>query len=124
YRRSESISRTFLEVLNSPKLISAGNGAKDGWTARADIEFQNVTFAYREEWEPVLKNCSFRIPAGKTTLLLGPSGCGKTTIARLLLAFWRPTAGQIAIGGKEIQDFTPHQVRLRMSYVAQADHIV
>ncbi len=124
YRRSESISRTFLEVLNSPKLISAGNGAKDGWTVRADIEFRNVTFAYREEWEPVLKNCSFRIPAGKTTLLLGPSGCGKTTIARLLLAFWRPTAGQIAIGGKEIRDFTPHQVRLRMSYVAQADHIV
>jgi ABC-type multidrug transport system fused ATPase/permease subunit len=87
------------------------------------IEFQNVNFSY-DGIRPILHDCSFSVPACKSTLLLGPSGCGKTTVARLILAFWRPNSGEILIGGASHRNFSPVETRLHMSYVAQSDHIV
>jgi len=41
-------------------------------------------------------------PPGKVTSLIGPNGAGKTTVLNVLSGFYRPDAGSIAIGGREI----------------------
>ena len=146
-RRSESVARTFLDVLDAPVRVRVNTrgqempdvprGADAGqpgqraetsvaWSRGSDIRFSRVTFAYPQRDLPVLNDISFRIPAGKTTLLVGPSGSGKSTIARLLLGFWelRDGGGEIAIGGHSIHAFTPVELRAHMSYVAQGDHTV
>lgn len=128
-KRSESTSRTFLGVLEQQdaELPHDEEGAlrpAPHWKPAADIRFADASFGYTDEAELILKNCTCTIPAGKTTLLLGPSGSGKSTMAKILLGFWPLSSGRIEIGGGEIRDFSPTELRLQMSYVAQASHIV
>lgn len=65
---------------------------------RADIILNNITFGYgSEQIEPVLKNISLIIPAGKITAVVGSSGSGKTTLMKLLLRFYDPNEGTIQL---------------------------
>ncbi|MEG2044810.1 MAG: ABC transporter ATP-binding protein [Clostridia bacterium] len=57
------------------------------------IEFKDVSFAYDEEL--VIKNANFTINKGDFIYLMGSSGIGKSTIIKLLLAFEKPSSGEI-----------------------------
>lgn len=57
------------------------------------IELKNVTKSYGEK--QVLRELSYRFPAGETTVVMGPSGCGKTTLLNLLLGLEQPDRGEI-----------------------------
>jgi branched-chain amino acid transport system ATP-binding protein len=46
---------------------------------------------------------SFEAQPGAVTSLIGPNGAGKTTVLNMLGGFYRPDAGRIRIGGREIQ---------------------
>jgi len=72
-----------------------------------EIEFENVWFEYNAG-VPVLKNVSFKAPAGSTTALVGSSGSGKSTLISLAMNFNQPLAGTIKIDGKDL-----HSLRLR-----------
>jgi phospholipid/cholesterol/gamma-HCH transport system ATP-binding protein len=50
----------------------------------------------------VLKDISFQIPRGKTTVILGGSGCGKSTLLKHLIGLLKPTYGSILMNGKDI----------------------
>ncbi|MBU0936384.1 MAG: ABC transporter ATP-binding protein/permease, partial [Spirochaetes bacterium] len=67
-------------------------------TFEHEIEFRNVSFAYKPD-EPVLQNVSFKIKKGQTVALVGPSGSGKTTTVSLLCRFYPFTEGNIFIDG-------------------------
>ena len=71
---------------------------------KEDIILHNVTFGYgSEKLEPVLKNISITIPAGKVTAIVGASGSGKTTLMKLLLRFYDPKKGNIFLGETNFQ---------------------
>lgn len=127
-KRSESTSNAFLDLLEVRPVAAGGQAAAmpdTAWQSQQPVRFCAVSFRYRaDDTKPVLTQLNLEIPAGRTTLLLGPSGCGKSTIARLILRFWRPTAGSIEAGGRDIEQWTPQQLRAHMSYVAQGDHII
>ncbi|HEU4452706.1 MAG TPA: peptidase domain-containing ABC transporter [Longimicrobium sp.] len=64
------------------------------------VEMRGVSFRYGGPDSPaVLQDVDLRIPAGKVTAVVGASGSGKTTLLRLLLKFYEPTEGSIAVGG-------------------------
>lgn len=67
------------------------------------ITFEHVTKKYDEQ-TTVLNDVSFSMERGKFYTLLGPSGCGKTTILRLIAGFINPTAGNIYLNGKKMND--------------------
>lgn len=50
----------------------------------------------------ILKEISFSIPRGKTTVILGGSGCGKSTLLKHIIGLLKPTKGSILINGKDI----------------------
>ncbi len=54
--------------------------------------------------QPVLTGVDLEVPAGSLTALLGPSGSGKTTLLRVVAGFERVDAGQVAIGGRVVDD--------------------
>jgi ATP-binding cassette subfamily B protein len=88
--------------------------------ARGEIEFDNVTFHYPSRPEtPALEGLSLQVPEGEVLALVGPSGAGKTTVFQLLLRFYDPQAGRIALDGIELSRADPVAVRARIGLVPQ-----
>jgi len=77
-----------------------------------------VSFAYNEG-EPVLKDISLTVPAGKTVALVGPSGAGKSTIINLALRFFDPQNGHVLIDGQDISKVTIDSLRQSIALVTQ-----
>ncbi|CAM4367984.1 ATP-binding cassette subfamily B protein AbcA/BmrA [Paenibacillus endophyticus] len=87
------------------------------------IQVDHVSFAYKAE-EPILRDVSLTIEAGKVTALVGPSGSGKTTLFSLLERFYDPTSGSIRLGGKDIRDASLRSWRSQIGYVSQESPII
>jgi ATP-binding cassette subfamily B protein len=84
-----------------------------------DVEFNDVTFRYGNR-KPALENLSFVIPRGKKVALVGASGSGKSTAAKLMLKYYEPESGEIAIGGTNILNIETGSLRRGISYVPQS----
>jgi ATP-binding cassette subfamily B (MDR/TAP) protein 1 len=79
-----SASGGFFDIIDSDRVSVDGLRDPDV-SARADIEFHDVRFAYpTRPGVQVLKGFNARFEKGKTTALVGPSGSGKSTIVGLL----------------------------------------
>ena len=82
-----------------------------------DIEFKNVSLEFGET--PVLRDVSFRAPAGKTTAIVGASGAGKTTIFNALTRLYAHSSGEITISGLANTEIDPSALRTCISVVSQ-----
>lgn len=74
------------------------------------IEFKNVSFSYPGTDKLVLKNVSFTLDKGTTTVLVGLNGAGKTTIIKLLTRLYDPTDGVILLDGEDIRKYDTTQL--------------
>ncbi len=83
-----------------------------------EVSFEGVQFGYDRRRE-ILKDVSFRIPAGKTVAVVGPSGSGKSTIGRLLYRFYDVEQGSIRIDGQDIRELTQDSLRACIGVVPQ-----
>jgi subfamily B ATP-binding cassette protein MsbA len=85
-----------------------------------EIEYKNVSFAYREgEVGWVLNDINLKIAKGKTIALVGQSGSGKTTMADMLPRFYDATKGEILIDGIPIRNTRLKDLRDLMGIVTQ-----
>ena len=74
------------------------------------IEVINLVTHYGDR--EILKNISFSIPKGLTTVVLGGSGCGKSTLLKHLIGLLRPTRGTILIHEKDITEMTDDELNV------------
>lgn len=86
---------------------------------RGDIRFENVTFQYEEEKEPVLNDFSLSIEPGENIALVGHTGAGKSSIARLIARFYEFQQGSIMIDGQDIRTFNLENYRSQLGIVSQ-----
>ncbi|CAL9494840.1 Sulfate_thiosulfate import ATP-binding protein CysA [Streptomyces sp. enrichment culture] len=70
-------------------------------------------FGRRGGW--ALRDCSFRLPAGRVCAVVGPNGAGKSTLLGLAAGLTVPTEGAITVLGSP-----PASARPRVGYVDQA----
>lgn len=84
-----------------------------------EITFREVTYAYREKGEPVLKGVSFTLLPGEKVALLGPTGAGKSTLAYLLLRFADPQEGEILVNRLLLKEIDPEEWRRQVSFLPQ-----
>lgn len=82
------------------------------------VEFDHVTFGYAED-EPVLKDVSFSIRAGRVLGVLGRTGSGKTTMTRLLFRLYDVNSGDIRIGGADLKSLQLDHLRKHIGMVTQ-----
>ena len=104
------------EVLEAEPERDAADAAEAPMTG--DITFENVSFSYGEGPE-VLHDVSFTIPGGGSFGILGGTGSGKSSLLMLLCRLYAPTAGRIAVDGKDIAAMPARWVRKNVGIVLQ-----
>ena len=87
------------------------------------IEFRDVSFSYADGTR-VLDQLSFAIAPGESVALVGTSGSGKSTLMRLLLRFYDPDQGSVAVNDMDIRTVSLESLRSSMGAVLQEPHIL
>jgi ATP-binding cassette subfamily B protein len=88
--------------------------------ARGTVALEGVTFHYPSRPDSAaLDGFSLAVDAGEKVALVGPSGAGKTTVFQLLLRFYDPQHGRVAIDGVDLREADPVAVRARLAVVPQ-----
>ena len=83
------------------------------------LSFENVTFTYPMDKEPMLKDVTFTIEPGQMVGVVGATGAGKSTLAQLIPRLFDPQEGAIKIGGKDIREVSEGTLRKAVSIVLQ-----
>jgi ATP-binding cassette subfamily B protein len=84
-----------------------------------EIRFDQVTFAYKPDIPPVLRDFSMRIAPGESVAIVGHTGAGKSSLAKLVTRFYEFQGGSITIDGRDIRSFDIHAYRARLGIVPQ-----
>jgi ABC-type multidrug transport system fused ATPase/permease subunit len=106
------------EIRSMPTEDDEDLGRQPVEAIRGEVVFQNVWFEY-VAGVPVLRDISFRAPAGTTTALVGASGSGKSTLMSLVMAFNRPQQGQVLVDGRDLGSLRLRDYRSRLGIVLQ-----
>ena len=106
------------ELIDEPCEIPDFEDAKVLEDVSGDVTFRDVEFSYEPE-KPLIKHLNITAKAGKRIAIVGPTGCGKTTLINLLMRFYDPVSGQIAVDGNDIQNVTRHSLRKNYGMVLQ-----
>ncbi|MFC4801198.1 ABC transporter ATP-binding protein [Neobacillus sp. GCM10023253] len=100
------------DVVDAPDAVECGQ-------VTGNINFENVSFAYNENEEPVLKNINLQVKKGETIALVGMSGGGKSTLVSLIPRFYDVTNGRITLDGVDIRQFRVQSLRDKIGVVFQ-----
>ncbi len=122
-RALASADRVF-GVLDTPSLTPDRKDALDRVPADwREIAFEDVSFGYDGGRAPAVEGLRFRVGRGEKVAVVGVSGSGKSTLASLLLRFYEPTSGRIALDGRDIRDIRQRAWRGRIGLVLQDIHL-
>lgn len=119
-----SILQRTLHIANVTEFLAArpqGIAAGKSLAApRAEIVFDDVTFAYPGCKEPALKDVSLRIRAGETVALVGENGAGKSTLVKLIARLYDPDQGRILFDGVDMREISRDAVHDQIAFVFQS----
>ena len=107
----ETLHRTDGETVEE-EVVSAAS------LIESSVLFDCITFRY-QKGDTVFEDFSLHIRAGEKVGLVGASGSGKSTLTKLLLRFIVPHQGNIKVGGKNIESYSPQELRRLIAYVPQ-----
>lgn len=86
---------------------------------RGELLVDKVTFAYRDDREPVLRQLGLRLPAGGINAVVGRNGSGKSTLLKVMQGLYQPQSGRILLDGADIAQFTREQLARWIGYLPQ-----
>ncbi|NJK39622.1 MAG: ABC transporter ATP-binding protein [Oscillatoriales cyanobacterium RM1_1_9] len=118
YQRAMASINRVMNLLDTPIEIHPGKISLPVDSIQGDIEFKNVSFAYRDRI-PVIDNLSLRIPAGKTIAIVGSTGSGKSTMVKLLLRLYEVQSGTITLEGVDLEALKLQDLRQAIGLVSQ-----
>jgi ATP-binding cassette subfamily B protein len=108
----------FFEILDTRSGLHEAPGAPELREVRGEVAFEHVSFGY-DAARLVLRDLSFRVPAGGTVAVVGPTGAGKTTALSLLYRAYDPASGRITIDGIDIRAVSLASLRAHIAVVFQ-----
>jgi ATP-binding cassette subfamily B protein len=115
-------SERIFGLLDTPVEIVAPAASRTFPAGPQPVEFDHVWFAYKgEDW--VLRDVTFSIRPGETIAVVGHTGAGKTTLISTLLRFYDVARGAIRVGGVDIRELDPADLRRHFGVVLQDPHL-
>lgn len=120
-QRAAGAMERLVELRNAmPVIVAPPQPLAFPQPTRGDIRFDDVSFRYPSRPDDLaLDRFSLHIRSGENVAIVGPSGAGKSTTFQLLLRFYDPASGRIAIDGIDIAKASPEEVRKRIGLVPQ-----
>jgi len=112
------------EIHDTENEIVKKETLKNGKVENVDkIIINNLFFSYNNSDNIVLSNINFTLNRDETIAIVGSSGSGKTTLIKLLLAFYKPTSGNIMLGKKNLLELNYDEWRKKCGVVMQDGYI-
>jgi ATP-binding cassette, subfamily B, bacterial len=109
-------------VLTATGDMAYGSSTLDGAGGPATLRFDRVSFAY-VPGQPVLRDVTFEVPAGRTVALVGPTGSGKSTIAALAARLVDPGAGRVSVDGVDVRELGQAALARTVALVPQVPFV-
>jgi subfamily B ATP-binding cassette protein MsbA len=106
------------QFIDSDIEVDSGDYSVDRVEGR--VEFKNLSFAYRNTDQDVIKNINLTIEPGQTVALVGLSGSGKSTLISLLARFYDHDRGQLLVDGVDVTDYSLVNLRKQIAIVNQS----
>ncbi|MDQ3657211.1 MAG: ABC transporter ATP-binding protein/permease, partial [Chloroflexota bacterium] len=119
FARAEASASRVNEVLDSVPTVTNPPVAIEAFRPRGRVEFDNVTFAYDDDSEPVLREISFTAEPGQTVAILGATGSGKSSLISLIPRFYDPTEGRVLIDGIDVREIDERVLRSTIAVALQ-----
>lgn len=98
----------------SPRVMTAPAG---------HVVFDDVEFSYHGAERPVLDGVRFEATPGTVTAIIGSTGSGKTTLVNLIPRLMDVTGGQVRVGGVDVRELDPADLRARIGLVPQRAYL-
>ena len=119
FQRGAASMARINRILALEPAVADTNGASAPSSLRGDVEFREVSFRYpgTERW--VLRDVSFRAPAGSMLAVVGATGSGKSTLVSLLTRLYDPQQGEILLDGVPIREIPLASLRAAIGMVPQ-----
>ena len=111
--------RALRHVMDMPREHAPGQSRLAHDKLRGSIELREVSFRYPNQKTPILDKVSLRIEPGERVAIIGRVGSGKTTLVKLLLGLYPPTDGTLHVGGHDLRQIDPADLRRNMGTVLQ-----
>jgi len=120
-QRAAGATERLIEILQvESHILAPVKNAVSAVNLTAEIAFENVSFNYPSRPnQPATDELTLTAEQGKVLALVGPSGAGKTTLFELLQRFYDPQSGNITLGGTDIRQLGPTNLRQQMALVPQ-----
>lgn len=109
--------------IRSDTITHIRDGEKELSSFKSDIQFDNVSFAYKERTKTI-EGISVTFQKGKTTAIVGRSGAGKTTLINLLLRLFDVDTGEIRIDGVNLKRYKLSSWLNNVGFVSQDTFIL
>ncbi|OAT34941.1 LktB family protein [Proteus myxofaciens ATCC 19692] len=120
YIRAKTAVFNLQDILNLPKEQENSNLKIE---LKGEVNFQHVSFYYKEDMPPILNNISLHIKKEEVIGIVGASGSGKSTLARLIPKLYHANAGNITLDGIPILQFSPIELRQQIGFVSQENFL-
>lgn len=117
--RLRAMSSKVMQVLDMPLTLTEPAQPVALPPGAPRITFDNVSFRYNDEDQPVLRDLSFEIPAGKKLCVMGASGAGKSSLAKLACRIYDTSEGKVLYDGQDIREFKIADLRRAVGFVPQ-----
>jgi len=120
-QRAAGATERLIEILQvESHILPPVENAISAKKLAAQIAFENVSFNYPSRPDQAATQVlNLTAQQGKVLALVGPSGAGKSTLFELLQRFYDPQLGRITLGGTDIRQLDPKDLRQQMALVPQ-----
>ncbi|KGJ92710.1 ABC transporter ATP-binding protein/permease [Colwellia psychrerythraea] len=120
-QRAAGATERLIEILQvKSHILPPVENASSAQALNAQIAFEGVSFNYPSRPDQAATQAlNLTAEQGKVLALVGPSGAGKTTLFELLQRFYDPQVGRITLGGIDIKQLEPKDLRQQMALVPQ-----
>ncbi|HEU5081275.1 MAG TPA: ABC transporter ATP-binding protein [Opitutaceae bacterium] len=112
-------ARRVFEILDAPIEVSTKPSARRQPRLNGAVRFENVSFRYEADANPVVRDINLDVKAGQVVAILGATGAGKSALMSLIPRFFDVSSGCLSIDGIDVRDLHLDDLRRNIGLVFQ-----